>query len=98
MKCLRRYVIEDALENLSDKTPFEMQVKLTALTLIRQRARGDLLSIFVVPADASDVLLASGMVLNFIVKNFMLIKAGYYLSIQSILDECRSYNCCRYTL
>lgn len=98
MKCLRRYEIEDALENLSDETPFEMQVKLTALTMIRQRARGDLLGVFVVPADAPDLLLSCGMLLNFIVQNQRLIKAGYYLSIQSILDECRSYNCCKYTL
>lgn len=98
MTVLRRYQIEEALDRLSDSEGLEMQVKLTALTMIRQRGRDDLLGVFVVPADASEVLLLSGMLLNFVVHYYRLIMAGHYSSVRDCLDDCQHYCRFKYTL
>ena len=82
--------IMDALQKLSDVTPFESQVKIVAQYMLSQHYDDDDCCLFVCPNESPEPVVAARNLLNFIIGYYDLIGCSFY-SVQDCLDSAREF-------
>jgi len=82
--------IMDALQKLSDVTPFESQVKIVAQYMLSQHYDDADCCLFVCPNESPEPVIAARNLLNFIIGYYDLIGCSL-CSVQDCLDSAREF-------